>query len=67
MIIIVHISIPPDIINHPIYLLTQAKPTLFFYHQHELLLEMHAYLIVIQDPSKEPDLKLFYEPFLIRQ
>lgn len=67
MIVIVHVSVSPDVINHPIYLLTQPESTLFFDHLHELFLEVHAYVVIIQDPPEEPDLELFYEPFLIGQ
>lgn len=67
MIVIVHVSVSPDVIDHPVYLLAQAESALFFDHLHELFLEVHAYVVIIQDPPEEPDLKLFYEPFLIRQ
>lgn len=62
-----HLSVPPNVKDHPVYLLAEGISTLFLNHMNELLLEENASLLVVEYPPEEPDLELFDKPLLVGQ
>lgn len=62
---VVHGSISPNIVNHPIDLLAQSKAAFLLDHVDELFLEEHGDLLVIEYPPKEPNFELLDEALLV--
>ena len=65
MIIIQHLALFPYITNHPIYLLTQSKPTFLPDTINHMDLKDKRIDLMIQYPSEESYLKFFDEILLI--